>query len=130
MAENRYLLCVDDEKNILKALKRELHDWVKEHNLTLLTAESGEEALEILSQKNGSTAIVVSDFKMPFMKGSELLMEIKKQYPHIITMMLTGFSDLDETQKTIDEGIFSILQKPWDESELKSELQKAYEASL
>lgn len=130
MSENRYLLCVDDEENILKALKRELHGWVKERGLIFLTAKSGEEALKILAEKGDEVAIVVSDFKMPFMKGSDLLMEVKKQYPQIITLMLTGFSELEETRKTIQEGIFSIIQKPWEENSLKEELQKAFEAAI
>jgi CheY-like chemotaxis protein len=64
---DRYLLLVDDEPNILKALSRELEFWTEERNITILTAPHAIKALEILKEKGAETLLVVSDLRMPEM---------------------------------------------------------------
>ncbi len=123
----RCIVLVDDEQNILNSLKRELHDWAAERKLEILTAISGRKGLEILQERGKDAAIVVSDLKMPEMKGSDFLTEVAKAYPDIVTILLTGYSETEEVIKAVRAGIFSYMLKPWDSDYLVAELQKAYE---
>jgi sigma-B regulation protein RsbU (phosphoserine phosphatase) len=123
----RCVLLVDDEQNILNALKRELHDWATLRELEILTAISGRRGLEILSERVGDTVIVVSDLKMPEMKGSDFLLAVSQKYPGIVTILLTGYSETEEVIKAVRAGIFSYMLKPWDSDYLVAELQKAFE---
>jgi sigma-B regulation protein RsbU (phosphoserine phosphatase) len=62
---------------------------------------------------------------MPEMKGSDLLIEIRRLYPWIVTIILTGYSDPEEIMKTVTTGVFTYLLKPWDSDYLRGEIEKA-----
>jgi phosphoserine phosphatase RsbU/P len=121
------ILFVDDEANILSALKRELHDWARERQLEIRTAPSAREGLKYLEQASVRVAVIVSDLKMPEMLGSDFLLEVRAKYPWIITILLTGFSEPQELMKAIKAGIFSYILKPWEPEYIKAELEKALE---
>lgn len=123
---NRCLILVDDEQNILFALKRELHDWARDHSLEILIANSAKDALVILETRGNDTALIISDLRMPEMKGSDFLLQVKKTFPDIITILLTGFSEAEEIVKAVRAGIFSYMLKPWDSEYLVAEVQKAF----
>lgn len=124
---SRCLLIVDDEQNILFALKRELHVWARERFLEILTASSAREALGLLATRGSSTDLIISDLKMPEMKGSDFLLEVRKTWPDIITILLTGYSETEEIVKAVSSGIYSYMLKPWDSAYLLTEVQKAWE---
>jgi sigma-B regulation protein RsbU (phosphoserine phosphatase) len=126
-SRKRFVLLVDDEQNILNALKRELEDWAAERSLEILTATSAAKGLGILEKRGEDTVVVVSDLKMPEMKGSDFLLEVKKQYPGIVSILLTGYSETQEVIKAVSAGIFSYMLKPWDSDYLIAELQKAFD---
>ena len=123
----RWILLVDDEQNILSALRRELAEWADERGLGIILAASAKIGLDILAEKGGDTVIVVSDLKMPEMKGSDFLLKVKEGHPDIVTMLLTGFSETEEVVKAVRAGIFSFMLKPWDSEYLLGELQKAFD---
>ncbi len=123
----RFILLVDDEQNILNALRRELEEWAESHDLELLTALSAKAGLGLLETHGADTVLVVSDLKMPEMKGSDFLQQVRDAYPGIVTLLLTGYSETDEIIKAVRAGIFSYILKPWDSDYLLSELQKAYD---
>jgi Serine phosphatase RsbU, regulator of sigma subunit len=123
----KYILLVDDEQNILMALKRELHDWAKKNKLEILIALSAKEALSILEDRGPETELIVSDLRMPEMKGSDFLVEARRVWPHIITILLTGYSETEEIVKAVSSGIFSYMLKPWDSAYLLAEVQKAHD---
>jgi sigma-B regulation protein RsbU (phosphoserine phosphatase) len=127
MPKTRFILLVDDEQNILNALKRELHGWAAERSLEILTAISSRQGLETLKVRGPETVIVVSDLRMPEMKGSDFLLEVNKAYPGITSILLTGFSETNEVIKAVQAGIFSYMLKPWNSEYLVAELTKAYE---
>ena len=81
------ILFVDDEQNVLRSLKRLLYD----ESWNLFFADSGPKGLEILNQEN--VDLVVSDVRMPGMDGVAFLKEVKKVYPHIIRIFLSGYAD-------------------------------------
>ncbi|MFH2115190.1 MAG: SpoIIE family protein phosphatase [Spirochaetota bacterium] len=124
------ILFVDDEDNILNALKRELHGWARERSLTIKTAPSAAIALNIIQSSSSEIAVIVSDLKMPEMLGSDFLLEVKNRWPEIITVLLTGFSETQEVMKAVKAGIFSYILKPWEPEYLKGELDKALEMRL
>ncbi|MBU2977279.1 response regulator [Alteromonas sp. C1M14] len=121
--ETRYtVLFVDDEPNILRALKRALFKM----NINMLLAESGEKALALLAKH--SVQVVVSDMKMPHMSGAELLEQVASLYPDTFRVVLTGFADMDSTIKAVNQGkIHRYLQKPWDNQELIRTLEEGLE---
>lgn len=127
---NRYILLVDDEPNILKALSRELEFWTEERNISILTAPHALKALEILKKKGSEVVLVVSDLRMPEMKGSDFLQVVRDTYPHILAILLTGYSETDEIIKAVRAGIFSYILKPWDSEYLLAEINKAYETAI
>nr|WP_320012504.1 response regulator [uncultured Desulfobulbus sp.] len=83
------ILFVDDEPNILRGLRRMLHPLKKQW--TMYFAESGAEALEIMAEHD--IQALVTDMRMPRMNGYELLQEVRKLYPQIIRIVLTGQPD-------------------------------------
>ena len=116
------ILCVDDEENILNALKRLL----RKEGYTLRTATSGLEGLEIL--KNDDIHLVICDQRMPDMGGTEFLAKVKDEYPDIIRVILTGYTDIDSISESINKGhIYKFLLKPWNDQNLKLEIRQCIE---
>lgn len=122
---DRYIhtvLCVDDEVNILNALKRLL----RKEPYRLITCTSGEEALNQLAQNE--VHIVISDQRMPKMNGTDFLRKVKEHYPHIIRIILTGYTDVDTITQSINQGhIYKFFLKPWNDQHLMLEIRQAIE---
>ena len=117
------LLLVDDEPNILNALKRLL----RRENYRVLTAASGAEALEILAMH--SVQVIISDQRMPEMSGIELLSKVKSLYPQTVRIILSGYSEAGTVTDAINQGaVWKYLTKPWDDETLKEEVRKAFSA--
>ena len=120
--QERKILIVDDEENVLRSLKRTLMD----ENYTMETAKNGHEALEKLKMFHAD--IVLSDYMMPGMNGLELIQQVKQLYPQAICILITGKSDVQITIAAINKGeIFRFLLKPWDDEELKMTLRIAFQ---
>jgi response regulator RpfG family c-di-GMP phosphodiesterase len=116
------ILCVDDEQNILNALKRLL----RKENYRLLTGGSGKQGLEILAENK--VHVVVSDHRMPEMNGTEFLKQVRETYPNILRIILTGYTDVDTITEAINEGhIYKFFLKPWNDQNLKLEIRQALE---
>jgi putative nucleotidyltransferase with HDIG domain len=116
------VLCVDDEPNILNALRRML----VLAGFEIEIAESGEKALEVLTQQVFD--VVVCDMQMPQMNGAQLLEIIKEKYPETVRILLTGHADLNAAVDAVNRGgIFRFLTKPWDDAELVNTLRSATE---
>ncbi len=115
------VLYVDDEENNLNAFRATFR-----RDFKIYTAISAEIAKEIL--KNEDIQILITDQRMPVTTGSQLLAQTVKDYPDQIRILLTGFSDIDALRDAINLGqIYCYLQKPWNNEELKSTIEKAYE---
>ena len=109
------VLCVDDEPNILSALKRSL----RMENWRVLCASGGAEALDILAGDN--IDLVISDMRMPGIDGAQLLEQVRQRWPGSIRILLTGHADMNETVAAINRGqIFRYLNKPWSDEELRA----------
>ena len=114
------MLIVDDEPDNLDLLYRAFR-----RDFNVLRAESGTEALEILALE-GEVAIIISDQRMPEMKGTEFLSKTLPQFPNTIRIILTGFTDIEDLVEAINSGqIYKYITKPWDPNELKRVIEKA-----
>ena len=116
------ILCVDDEPNILSALRRMfmLSGFVVEE------ASSGAEALQKLEQEEFH--LVLSDMQMPDMNGAEFLAQVRERWPKVMRLMLTGTADLNTAISAINEGeIYRYLTKPWNDEEVVSTVKSALE---
>jgi len=122
MAEKPVILCVDDEEPILRCLKRILEP----EGFDVLTAGNGEEGLKVLSANK--VDLIITDQRMPVMDGSWFLRTVKKQYPGMTSIMLSGYSDFDALVRALNEGeVFRFLTKPWDNEELVRVVKLALE---
>jgi response regulator RpfG family c-di-GMP phosphodiesterase len=109
----RTVLCIDDEPNILSAVRRALRG----SGHRVLTAESGQAALQILASE--AVHLVICDMRMPVMDGAQLLEQVRQRWPQITRILLTGHSDAGSTMAAINRGeIFRYISKPWAEDEL------------
>lgn len=108
MDEKTTVLFVDDEEKILKSLKRGLlYEPYKK-----IFANSGQEALEVL--EGNQVHIIVTDMRMPEMNGLELLKIVKEKYPHIVRMVLSGYTQISTLLTAINQGeIYKYITKPW-----------------
>lgn len=121
MAE-RTLLLVDDEENILRALVRLL----RRDGYTIITAGSGAEGLALLDEH--PVGVIISDQRMPGMKGSAFLEQAKDKRPDTIRIMLSGYTELESVTDAINRGaIYKFLTKPWEDDLLRENVRQAFE---
>jgi len=119
---SEYILCVDDDENILKGFRRQLRGQFE-----LETATSGQEGLELFKRK-GPFAVVVSDMRMPMMDGIEFLSRVREANPDSVRIMLTGNADMQTAIDAVNEGnIFRFLTKPCSSDELAKAINAGIE---
>ena len=113
------LLLVDDEERILRSLAMLFRGQYLLHTTT-----DARQALEIVARQQ--IHVVVSDQKMPVMRGADLLREVKERSPNTMRILLTGYSELDAIIASVNEGeIFRYVNKPWDAAELRTTVDQA-----
>ncbi|MBD2554871.1 MAG: response regulator [Limnothrix sp.] len=116
------VLVIDDEADILDLLYRTLH-----REFQVLRANNGPEALDILA-KDPNVAVIISDQRMPLMSGTEFLSLTAEQYPDVMRIIVTGYTDVDDLVEAINSGkVFKYVTKPWDDEDLKASVRKAVE---
>ena len=103
------ILLVDDEVPFVEAMTRRL----TKRGLDVKTAFSGEESLKFLKDTRAIDVIIL-DVKMPGMDGLEALREIKKDYPMVEVIMLTGHATVETAIEGMKLGAFDYLMKPCD----------------
>lgn len=114
------MLVVDDEPDNLDLLYRTFR-----RDFNVLRAESGIHALEVLATE-GEVAVIISDQRMPEMKGTEFLSRTVPKFPDTVRIILTGFTDVEDLVEAINSGqVYKYITKPWDPNELKAVVQRA-----
>ncbi|MCJ7809582.1 MAG: response regulator [Desulfobulbaceae bacterium] len=113
------VLVVDDEKDFVEMLSLRLQEVGEK----VSTAYSGKECLETLEKTN--IDVVILDIKMPGMDGMETLREIKKRFPVIEVIMLTGHGSTETAVEGMKFGAFDYLMKPADFDDLDAKLEGA-----
>lgn len=116
------MLVVDDEPDNLDLLYRTFR-----RDFTVLRAESGIHALQVLAAE-GEVAVIISDQRMPEMKGTEFLSRTVPQFPDTMRIILTGFTDVEDLVEAINSGqVYKYITKPWNPDELRAVVQRAAE---
>jgi thioredoxin reductase (NADPH) len=114
------LLIVDDDPQVLAAVRRDLRSRYRE-SYTVMSAASGNDALNAmreLKSRGDSLAMLICDQRMPGMMGSEVLAKSRPIYPLARRVLLTAYSDIDAAVKAINEAhLDHYLSKPWDPPE-------------
>jgi sigma-B regulation protein RsbU (phosphoserine phosphatase) len=108
------IVIVDDENIVLQSLSSffELETDYQVH-----TFVEPEKALQALGDIH--LDLVISDFLMPGMNGLEFLCEVKRRYPDVVRVLLTGYADRENAIRAINEvGLFQYIEKPWDNDQL------------
>ena len=116
------MLLVDDEPNVLAALRR----IFRQENYEIQTAANGREALDLL--RAGSFQVMISDYMMPVMNGADLLRQAKQSQPDMIRIMLTGQADTAAVMAAINDGaVYKFILKPWNDDDLRVTVALALE---
>ena len=114
------VLLVDDEVNILKALRRTL----SREPCELFTASGGSEGVRIMEKH--PIDLVVSDQMMPGMTGVAFLQQVRERWPDTIRIMLTGQSSIDAAVSAINDGeVYRFLTKPIENEDFRMTIRSA-----
>jgi response regulator RpfG family c-di-GMP phosphodiesterase len=116
------ILCVDDEPNILAALRR----LFRKENYRVLCAGGAAAGVALLEQEQ--VDIVISDMQMPEINGTEFLECVRRRWPDTLRLLLTGHADVESTIGAINRGeIYRYITKPWSESAMLLVIRDALE---
>lgn len=116
------VLLLDDEESILNSLCRELRQSDRE----IVHFSEVDKAIDYLMINH--VDLIISDYRMPIMNGVEFLTKVKKIQPDLMSIILSGNSDLDFLKDAINEvGIYRFVSKPWENFELKTTISCALE---
>ena len=113
------LLVVDDEPNICEAVRDHLR-----LDFRVLTAHSAAEGTKLMTEHE--VHIVMTDQRMPYTTGVQLLESVRVRFPQAVRMLFTGYSDTASIIAAINQGhIFAFLKKPWEPEELDAVVHEA-----
>jgi len=119
------ILFVDDEATAVKYFERAIGSIAP-----VVTGASVDDGKAMLDAHASSLAVLVSDQRMPGEHGNELLRYARERYPHIVRILTTAYSELDQTVEAVNQGqIHRYIKKPWDISALRMEMKQALELS-
>jgi DNA-binding NtrC family response regulator len=120
---NNTLLIVDDEKNVLRSIKRVF----KKEGYHIHCIASAVEAFNSIDDINPH--VILSDRRMPHMDGLDLLTRIKEKHPECYCVLMTGFPYIPESvQNALQQGhINLVVRKPFDDGAITQIIEKAFE---
>jgi two-component system probable response regulator PhcQ len=123
-SDGRYaVLFVDDEEKARKYFRMAFA-----RDFRVLTAESVNEALGILEREGEDIAVLITDQRMPGQQGVDLLRRVRSDWPGVVRMLTTAYSDLDDAIAAVNRGeILRYITKPWDLEQLRTELHHGLE---
>ena len=113
------VLIVDDEPIVRESIR----DWLDDAGYEVYTAESGEEALELVEKQDFS--IIVIDVRLPGKTGIKVLSEIKQQKPHIQSIVITAYPSTELATEAMKLGAVDYLIKPVNPDDLESLIREA-----
>ncbi len=123
------ILVVDDEQPVRDLFTTVLGDWGRPRGIAVISAATAAQALAALEERAGAVDLIVSDLNMPGMRGGDFLVAVKERYPGVVSMIVSGWGDVEEMRKLISAGAFSYLLKPCEPAALVAEAEKALEVS-
>ena len=116
---NETILYVDDDDSNLVVFQAACG-----REFEVLTANSGVQAMDIM--RSQGVALLIADQRMPGMSGVEVLERVRNDYPDVVRILITAYSDFQEATAAINRGqIHRFLKKPWVIDELRANLTEA-----
>ncbi|GAB4489312.1 MAG: sigma-54 dependent transcriptional regulator [Thermodesulfovibrionales bacterium] len=119
--ENAKILVIDDEKLLRWSLQQNL----SKEGFTVITAEKGGEGLDLFIEEQPD--VVLLDIHLPDISGISVLESIKKENKNAIVIMVTAFGDIQTAVRTIKQGAYDFVEKPFNLDKLKIIIEKALE---
>jgi DNA-binding NtrC family response regulator len=119
------ILVVDDEESY----RNMLSEMLKDRAGRIITAKNGKEALDALT-KEGGTDIAITDIKMPGMDGFQLLQNMKALDPNLSVIVMTGYSELYNTDEAMQKGADGYISKPFKKDEIIALITRALRLSV
>lgn len=117
------VLFVDDEP-----LMRKYFERVFGRDMNVKTAGSYEEARTVLAHYGERVAVLITDQRMPAGDGVLLLSKVRAEYPHVVRLLTTAYTDIEEAIAAVNQGeIWRYIAKPWDLEDLRTVLGSAME---
>lgn len=116
---NKSILVVDDEQSVLSMLR----DLLVYKGYAVVEAESGEQALEVVSHT--LVDLIVTDLKMPGITGLELARQLLAQDPDRPVLLMTAYGQLESAQKAIQIGVYEYFTKPLDLHDMMAGIERA-----
>ncbi|HEY0321212.1 MAG TPA: response regulator [Pyrinomonadaceae bacterium] len=115
------IMVVDDEPANTRLLER-----LFRNDYEVIMAGSGTEALRLLEQHD--IALIITDQRMPDMTGIEVLKRTASLRPHMVRIILTGYTDVETLVEAINSGhVYQYVTKPWNNEELRLMVSRALE---
>ncbi|RMD98817.1 MAG: sigma-54-dependent Fis family transcriptional regulator, partial [Calditrichaeota bacterium] len=120
-AAHASILIVDDEQSVRDSIERVL----EREGYQVFKAANAHEAEDILQKE--TVALVLTDLRMPDVSGLELLRQVKKQFPDIEVVMITGHGTIERAVEAMKEGAYDFITKPFKRAEILRAVSKALE---
>lgn len=131
MSSKKAIICVDDEKIVLETLQRQLINAFGK-DFAYEMAEDVNEAWEVivdLADEGYDIVLVISDWLMPGTKGDKFLVDLHKEYPTTVKILLTGQADEEAIRNAFDNAnLLAYMQKPWNQTQLIDSISKAFDS--
>ena len=115
------VLIADDEESMRTLVARA----IAMDGHSIVTAEDGAEALEIITQENGAFDLLLTDIKMPVMDGIALALAAARDFPDVIILLMTGFADQRERASGLNAIVYDVVTKPFSVADIRTAVADA-----
>jgi two-component system cell cycle response regulator CpdR len=115
------VLIADDEDSMRSLVARAI--GMDGH--TIVTAQDGAEALEILIRESGAFDLLLTDIQMPVMDGIALALTAARDFPDLTILLMTGFADQRERASGLNAIVFDVVTKPFSVADIRTAVADA-----
>ncbi len=124
MMSHKTIMCIDDEREVLRSIARTL----RMDGVEVLLYDDPRHALEVLTER--PVNVILSDIEMPQMNGLDLLGRARDLRPTAARVVLSGVSSIDAAVRAINDGaVHRFVRKPFDPDDLRNVVGEAFEQS-
>ena len=118
------VLIADDEESMRTLVGRA----IAMDGHTIVTAQDGAEALEILTDEQGAFDLLLTDIQMPIMDGIALALAVARDFPNLTILLMTGFADQRERASGLNAIVHDVVTKPFSVADIRTAVADALTA--